>query len=79
MRLKYTAKHPTQEARKTASRKERSKELEATLKLINIEATTKDISNKTESFSFANIVKIDKPMVGWIKQQIKGISIRRRL
>lgn len=72
MRLKNTAKPSTHEARKTANTKERSKELEPKLKLIiNVEATTKDISDKTESFFFEKIIKIDKPMVGWIKQQIK--------
>lgn len=68
---KKTAKDSTHEARKTANTKERSKELEPKLKLINIEATTEDISNKTESFFFEKVIKIDKPMVGWIKQQIK--------
>lgn len=71
MRLKNTAKHPTHEARKTVNTKERSKKLEPKLKLINIEATTKDISNKTEGFFFEKVIQIDKPMVGWIKQQTK--------
>lgn len=71
MRLKNTAKHSTHEARKAANTKKKSKELEPKLKLINIEATTKDISNKTESFFFEKIMKIGKPMGGWIKQQMK--------
>lgn len=41
------------------------------LKLINIETTAKDIISKTKSFFFEKNIKIDKPIVSWIKPKKK--------
>lgn len=67
-----TTKHSIQEARKIANPKEcRCKELKPKLMLIDTETTAKDIINKTKSFFFEKIIKLDKLVVGWIKQKIK--------
>lgn len=67
-----TTKRTIQEARKTANPKEtRCKELKPKLKLIDTETTAKGIINKTKSFFFEKIIKLDKLVVGWIKQKIK--------
>lgn len=61
-----------QEARKTANPKEsRCKELKPKLKLIDSETTAKDVINETKSFFFEEIIKLDKLVIGWIKQKIK--------
>lgn len=41
------------------------------MKLIDTETTAKDIINKTKSFCFEKIIKLDTLVVGWIKQKIK--------
>lgn len=73
-RLKINATdHSVQEARKTKrkvdTKESRGEELQVKLKLIIMKTTAKDIINKTKSFFFEEISKINKPRVSWIEQK----------